>query len=557
MNTLQNPFDLEENLTPWFELNPSFQDSQLQGWNSNFKKQSNSLFMPLQNTITYFTKHAVLASLLLFISLGSVTALAAEFTLPQDYKPSTVIKNLFAANQQPDTDPYTRLVFDGQNDVVSLDNCDLAVKYPSIAKQADLGGRKVSASQKEFATDQNHGEPVAIVEFGDDFFNPDFDSMNPLLNLDLACYEGTVLNLQAITNKSALDLESDNYTEDPDGVYISDFKPEFKEVKLTKDELRDSLGWFVTESEITNIRKLSASRKAKVYSSYTFKYVEGENGLAETVFDYVSPEETVDFTTNLVAFEYQGRTYTVEYYSNHPHNKVSGLYGNQIQLQFNSIVKNEPNVILRPSQNSVLDPVKVKEMEKTFVNDTCHIQAHTSYTFSENIDAGEMKIVNKKVLEKDNISMSNDFIGFINKQFELESENGMSPLLPAKMLLYSSCFGFYSYYSGDIASIEYPGVDLVRAVYALEGQAEVPTISIYIFAQKSDNLILLNSALPISNSDTGLYEDSLFTLDEQEKCIFESQNSMQCFSALAKTKPNIQALVRQKASNLVQTFALE
>ena len=94
----------------------------------------------MSNLLSFKKFSLVAFSILAVICIG---ALGAQAAAPNEYKPSTVISNLFGGNQQKDKDPYTALVPDSElgkkdgsvapddsNYVAKLNLCDLALKFP-------------------------------------------------------------------------------------------------------------------------------------------------------------------------------------------------------------------------------------------------------------------------------------------------------------------------------------------------------------------------------------------------------------------------------------------
>jgi RNA polymerase sigma factor (sigma-70 family) len=402
MAKLSNPFDSEENLKPLFELNACYTNSFQRDWRKNFKPNfkpnSNPLIMTIQNTITYFTKHAVVASLLLLISLGSVGAVAAELALPTEYKPSTQIKNLFAVNTQPDTDPYTRLVYDDNNNVVSIDRCDLAVKYP---RQGD----KKLTFNPTYSPSINDAYPSDVsLNFYPNQRPTDTNYMpNSALTID--CYSSNNVSVEQLVSTYKPSVNSSEFRDDNSKLSQKDFP--ITTTKLSKEDLRDKYGWFITEGDLTNITVQNLEVETVAYDYYTSvtekKNVDLGDGKTQSIpviIDKIlEPKQTVKFHREIITLQHQGRIYQIRLTNSHPNTWEPILAGNQVQIQFESLIKSESNVIIGESDsteqsssstsrsvssNEIITNKKVElenaNLDKSFSNLDCNIGEVTTYT---------------------------------------------------------------------------------------------------------------------------------------------------------------------------------
>jgi hypothetical protein len=96
--TSQNPFETEENLKFWFELNPSYilaKKASFKNYIQFNKPQNNSISQQLNMSFTQLTtwisKHAILATSIFLILTSTIGVFAAEGLAPKEYKPSTII----------------------------------------------------------------------------------------------------------------------------------------------------------------------------------------------------------------------------------------------------------------------------------------------------------------------------------------------------------------------------------------------------------------------------------------------------------------------------------
>jgi hypothetical protein len=109
---IENPFKQVDSTQSWFEQDKDYMF--LKRISKNNFYQSNhlqsSVYMTLQNSIlkalNYFSKHAIIAGLALALSLGSISAAAAQVFAPEQYKPATLLK----LNKQTTQPPATQFV---------------------------------------------------------------------------------------------------------------------------------------------------------------------------------------------------------------------------------------------------------------------------------------------------------------------------------------------------------------------------------------------------------------------------------------------------------------
>ena len=169
----KNPFENYEEWTPWLEGDKLYWQAKQSGWKQyqqQYLKNNNNFFMSFKQQYINFahliTKNAIAATVIMLIALTTVGASAAELFAPDQYKPS----NLFSNKQETKTQitnfeeckkaggqimesypeqcslegkTFTRelteeeknaqikpLFADENHDVVVIDECDLAIKYP-------------------------------------------------------------------------------------------------------------------------------------------------------------------------------------------------------------------------------------------------------------------------------------------------------------------------------------------------------------------------------------------------------------------------------------------
>jgi hypothetical protein len=296
---LKNPFENEENLQDWLQKDEFYLQSKRTDY-LNFRKsiKTPGIFMSLQETylniVNNITKHSITATLIMLFALGSVGASAAELFAPEDYKPSTVAQKTFnpknfETNKQKEKNPYTALKPDENNNVASLDQCYLAVKYPK-----DIQNIKISIQRNSDVNIIMQGTFNTFTVFTDIPIGSDTKYATGSTNW---------IRIECTQNKKTLPLEGLQ-----NGIGIS------------KEELRQKTGWFIAQADLKEI-----------------EYIETLNG------------------TMLVQFFYNGMYYQIDSALETEENKANNwiLFGNQIQIQFNSLVENEANsqIVDKPEAN--------------------------------------------------------------------------------------------------------------------------------------------------------------------------------------------------------------
>jgi hypothetical protein len=305
---MTNPFDREENLTFWFNRDPGYilakQIAYIQY--KNILQPQMNLFMIIQEQylklLYIITRHTAVAALILGMLLSSVGAVAAEVAAPEQYKPSTAIKNLFAKNKQLETDPYTKLTPDPANDVASLEACDLAIKYPKNIAQLPVG---------VYYQNLNDSQPVPAGYIS----GATVSSRESIENLDKPEYTAAV-RTEFLSFGCAQNLDSIS-TDSPSTASIS------------KEQLRDITGWFITaEADITDIKDVDSTISGP-YHKIVFRYKN-----LYYYFNFVEKPLSPDPIRPGI-FE------------------APGIFGDQIQIQFNSLAKNQisSEILTQPKSN--------------------------------------------------------------------------------------------------------------------------------------------------------------------------------------------------------------
>lgn len=331
MTDRKNPFKNEQ----WLASTLISEDSHVQQLSQktyqNFYKNHYSKIKsmtsnnPILNFFNFITKHAFLAGIIAILAFGTIGVSAAEAFAPKEYKPSQIINKTFNPknfenNKQPEKNPYTSLKSDDKNDVTKLDKCDLAVKYP----------KKIDEAKIQIFSDPNPDTAYTSFriydgyQFTDQYSKQgsklDADKKVKLEGLSIDCVDSQYQKNKFIETK----IYPENYTK-----------------LLTKLELQQQTGWFLTEADITNIR-----------------FWDNGYGLINLSFDFKDKTYNlsyIDPTARAKAREEQAKVDPQSFqavvgtgYFDRP-----GIFGNQVQIQFNSLVTNEANAEVVEKPKSV------------------------------------------------------------------------------------------------------------------------------------------------------------------------------------------------------------
>jgi len=358
-----NPFDQEENLTSWFDRDNLYQNSKKSSL-KNFKQSlnfQNNIFMSFKdsymNLVNNITKHAFLATLIMLISLGGVGASAAQLLAPEAYKPSTLIQKTFnpkdfEANKQQEKNPYTPLKPDENNDVARLDKCDLSVKYPKRISGQYFVVYNSLESNKASIYSSNPGANISekTVGYTISTINDNqlaFEDVNSLFNLSMTCSD------------KPLSAEENN------GL-----------VPYTRQDLQNLTGWFVlAEAEIEDI-KGDDPNTLGVFTRVYFKYKN-----TYYVFAFSNQKIPQQSQDNLAKNDPQSLKYFNQLLAK------NGLYGNQVQIQFNSLVQNEANTEViekpKPQTNNSSSSSSNNISSASTSNSNASLQTYTNKFFPD------------------------------------------------------------------------------------------------------------------------------------------------------------------------------
>ena len=320
----KNPFKDNEDWQYWFNLDPDFVSKKKRALNKFFQTHNYSIsfFMSLKTKFTklihIFTANAVVATISVILIGGTIGVSAAEILAPTEYKPSTFIQK-YSQNKQEQKDPFTALAPDTDNSVVSIPDCNLALKYPK-----QVGNLKTSDSVETMVSTQF----ISDKEY--------FDSIGAFM----------LSTEQTTENKKSNQI----YTHCFKKVDYQKLSPKkSKENSATKEQVFKETGWFIFEADLQNFEDIT-------FESDDFKY----------------DNKYINLLERNVKFEFQDLVYEVSYtpraltindfdtkdtdlltqFKQRGELDIPGIFGNQIQLQFNSIVTNTFSEIPKSASSS-------------------------------------------------------------------------------------------------------------------------------------------------------------------------------------------------------------
>ena len=306
----RNNFEKDDDLIiELLEADKKFLQERKSDYLSLKKTLKPNFFMSIKQQYINFAhliaKNVIVATIIMLIALTTVGASAAELLAPEEFKPSTQIQNLFAANQQKDTNPYTALKPDENNDVVSMDKCNMSIKYPkkvdNITTEYFISGdvnEETSEERPYYYTSTNNGQ-----------FS--------LQSIMIMTYSKQLKN-----SYNAMTM----YCFDKSSLADQDFVQANKNIKnLSKEELRLLTGWFITDAELENIKML----------------------------EDVTPSAGPSDSQTTISFSYQNLIYRIMIINGEV---LPVSSSNQIQLQFNSLVKNEASVEILDKKPEAVQP---------------------------------------------------------------------------------------------------------------------------------------------------------------------------------------------------------
>jgi hypothetical protein len=534
----KNPFKQEEVLQAWLESDLDYNKAKLRA-RKILQPNKPQFFMSFKDSYLSFvhliTKNAIVATLLMLVSAGAVSASALQAFGPDEYKPSTIIQKTFnpkdfAVNTVKEKNPYTPLNWDENNNVAFLSECDLAIKYPS--KYSD-------------------GEPSSFYRVSNTSDNAETIYISSTDQAKQDSYTGVSITCLKDTNLLS-GLKSD---------IIENGKPARSvygiELKVNGNQfIKDNLGWFITQSELKNVRIYQSTFNNEEYTIY-FEY----NNLY-----YLVGYQTSNYTFNKLETS----------------RKVNVVKGSDIQVQFISLVTSQANKVVMDGSGKVIDDKTIADstlaitvepknasLEKNTntipyvtdgygVNSVCGIFGVTSYKFPGDALGGYMQVTSSKLnLDKEQKESFNLFNDYINEKTVTSTSNS-DPLNIITSQFANSCSGGPGYQKlVDATQINYSGTDKAKIVYATASQDVLGNPTVLILAYKGDNQILLTDYISeIRYPIIPIAEACGMTRDVDFNLIAEKFDPV-CYQNKMKNDPKLKEIMDQSTKDLLKTFELK
>lgn len=333
----KNPFSTEDYLEVWLESDPKLQLKNKQAFRKfkqNYlgkKSAISNLIMTIQNSLKtlHISSTFIAFSLAIGITLFGLIGGAQTFA-SNEYKPSTLLQNVFGTNKQKERDPNQKLVADSTNGLVELNDCNLRIKYPkqylSVEVTVNIVKKESEDNFVKYLKDnatrfykENSvlvGEPKYLI----DEANKRSDLWQDLKN------KGVTSAIQSLSldSKSLKPANSDvDYTNLFGVNCYQTGKANTKDItkylrggldnkyKITSSELQKLTGWFITDKDLGDI-----------FLETGFL---SENGIA----------------MRTVIFTYKNLTYEISGLSSMTKIKFPAITGEDASKQYENLVKNE------------------------------------------------------------------------------------------------------------------------------------------------------------------------------------------------------------------------
>jgi hypothetical protein len=461
-----NPFDKVESIQSWLDQDSDFNLSKKQSWQnykqSNLKTNYNIFNIMTKTTLKFISTHVVLSAILGISIFSAIGASAAEFLAPSQYKPTTIFQDLFNTNKQVERDPYTSLKPDNDNNVVKINDCDIAIKYPKAINGLEI--EPVKLNPQYFEDKSMKG---AVLQNFQDLSRP-YENQKSLNSLQVSC--------------------ADNYFD-----YYADDK---YAPSISNEELAKYTGWFISgESKLENLKISRGVYNHSIMFKFNSKYY------------YITSVSK----SQILEENYSKENEYLNEVLNNP-----GIFSEQVQIQFNSLAKNEGNTEIvdkpildlysksntqTPSIN--LNPVEFKKQSQfTTYENTLEYLKNTGSEQSFICGISNLK----KYITSDStksafVTNKNDYseneekryyqrvLDFINNP-----EDTYTDTLPLAFIDYCGG-GYYSNFLFEINNLKYNNTDGFKVVVVSQGQGEIGDPAVLIYAKKGDYLINLSQNL--------------------------------------------------------------
>ena len=280
--------------------------------------------MTIQNSLKtlHISSAFAVLSLVIGVTLFGLVGGAQTFA-SNEYKPSTLLQNIFGANKQKERDPNQKLAADNANGLAELNNCNLRIKYPK-----QYLGSDVTVNRLQYSEDKDLQEVMKNIveknkqdtEFVNSFtkdMNQQLDKWQNLKNKGLKDINTTIgINYGSIGDQNSMFYTRCFETGNADLKEIRRYlevignSPE-SYTTITTKELQEITGWFLTDKDLGQI------------------YL--ESGFV--------PDSGI--VTRKVTFQYKNLTYSIDAVSSITNIKPGSITGDEASRQFELLQKAE------------------------------------------------------------------------------------------------------------------------------------------------------------------------------------------------------------------------
>ena len=431
----------------------------------------------------FMTKNilTILTTILLIFGLGGATAQAFA---PENLKPLALYQKLFAANKQIERNPYTSIKPDKENFVSKLDQCDISLKYP----QTLADGSTLAVYREGYGIKEEN--PLLIESFSlRTDYTPSQKYTN--FNFDVQCFKP--------------EYQVPNYD--------LPVKP------ITKQELQDKTGWFVTQADIKDI---------KSFQNISYGSVIGKGESIEFIFNnkkYLI--SSIDKT--LKASEISSSDLEKYYGGKLPddfNTDSKGVFSNQVQIQFDSLTDNQSNKEIKQLsvENNDKSSLKINtqplnsSLERAVYRPSENCEGATQegasnmpdeaiYTYSVKFDERSdwdfdfLSVTNKDYSfvksNQESLKLFNDIVS--GKEIPKDENNIRNITILNNGIFRNSCAGgYFNYYVKDLKPISYGQKN--RVMMTLTGQSDFTNPQVFIFAQNGSDIISVSGFVLDSES---------------------------------------------------------
>jgi hypothetical protein len=321
------PFKHEDDLEIWIKSDPDYLYHSGMEFRKYLKtrKVSSNFVANITNKFFGFShflvKHAAVASIVFIISLTTVGVSAAEIFAPDQYKPSKQIENLF---KTPEENTFKPLEADDNNNVISYDSCDLAIKYPKIIDQIEI-----KAYSKE-VTQAAKNDNIQELQSADGNSSQSSSLLNNEGQIESILLAG-VDNVKP--NPSNLKASCNRILDEQEA--LTDTPTNQDSESISKEDLMAFTGWDLTDIDIKDISLAKLSEEVNLESDEAISPIIIQN--QELTFKH--QDFLYNFNFYLPKYDVNGIEPRLGTISN-----VKGLFINQTKIQFNSLGFSQANV---------------------------------------------------------------------------------------------------------------------------------------------------------------------------------------------------------------------